>query len=156
MTVEYWTWWLLAVLLAAAELVAPGAALLWIGLAAALTGVALFLFPDMATTTQLLVFAVGTLAAIFGVRAWVRWRMADVAGERFGEEHPHLNRRADHYVGSVHRLETAIVNGRGRARVDDGSWTVEGPDLPAGAAVRVVAVQGVVLIVEKADQSAAH
>jgi inner membrane protein len=150
--VEYWTWWLLAVALAIGEVFAPGAALLWIGLAAAAVGLTLMLFPDLELTTQMLIFAVGTLAAMIGVRVWVRLRSREQDGERHGEDHPHLNRRAQHYVGTVHKLESAIVNGRGRARVDDGSWTVEGPDLPAGASVRVVGVSGVILRVEKADQ----
>lgn len=151
MTVEYWTWWLLAVLLAAAELIVPGAALLWIAAAAAATGLILLGFPGMALTSQLLVFAVGTLAAIVAVRMLARVNQTDQSGERDGEDHPHLNRRAENYIGTVHRLQTAIVNGRGRARVDDGSWTVEGPDLPVGADVRVVGVHGVVLKVEKAE-----
>ena len=87
---------------------------------------------------------------MIGVRVWVRVRHPEPDGERNGEGHPHLNRRAENYVGTVHRLECAIVNGRGRARVDDGSWAVEGPDLPEGADVRVVGVNGVVLRVEKA------
>lgn len=148
---QYWTWWVLAVALIGLEMAAPGAALLWIGFAAAAVGFILLLAPEMALSTQLLIFSVGTLAAIFGVRAWVRFALGEKRGEREGEEHPHLNRRAENYIGTVHRLDSAIVNGRGRARVDDGSWTVEGPDLPAGSAVRVVAVRGMVLEVEKAD-----
>lgn len=148
---QYWTWWVLAVALIGLEMAAPGAALMWIGFAAAAVGFIVLLVPDLALNAQLLIFSVGTLAAIFGVRAWVRFALGEKRGEREGEEHPHLNRRAENYIGTVHRLDSAIVNGRGRARVDDGSWTVEGPDLPAGSSVRVVAVRGVVLEVEKAD-----
>jgi membrane protein implicated in regulation of membrane protease activity len=32
--------------------------------------------------------------------------------------------------------------------VGDGTWTVSGPDLPAGTAVRVTAVDGNILVVE--------
>jgi len=42
-------------------------------------------------------------------------------------------------------LDEAIVNGRGRMRVDDGIWTVEGTDLPAGSKVRVTEVSGATL-----------
>ena len=45
-------------------------------------------------------------------------------------------------------MEGPIVNGRGRIRVDDTYWRAEGQDQPAGARVRVVAVDGVVLKVE--------
>ena len=45
-------------------------------------------------------------------------------------------------------LDQAIVGGRGRVRIGDSSWIAEGPDLPAGTRVRVVAVEGVVLKVQ--------
>ena len=42
------------------------------------------------------------------------------------------------------------LNGRGRVKVGDGSWTVTGPDMVAGARVRVTAVNGTELAVEPA------
>ena len=47
-------------------------------------------------------------------------------------------------------LEQAIVGGRGRIKLGDAFWVVEGPELPAGTAVRVVAVNGMVLKVQEA------
>jgi membrane protein implicated in regulation of membrane protease activity len=43
-----------------------------------------------------------------------------------------------------------IVNGRGKARVGDGEWLVNGPDLPLGATVLVVGVEGNTLQVQPA------
>jgi hypothetical protein len=52
-------------------------------------------------------------------------------------------------VGRDFLLERAIVNGAGAIRVHDSVWRVTGPDLPAGARVRVTAVEeGVLLRVE--------
>ncbi|MNN98539.1 hypothetical protein D3C81_2179500 [compost metagenome] len=45
-------------------------------------------------------------------------------------------------------LDQDIVAGKGRAKVDDAFWVVDGPDLPAGSAVRVVAVDGMTLKVQ--------
>jgi inner membrane protein len=45
-------------------------------------------------------------------------------------------------IGQRYELIEAIVNGRGKARVGDGQWLVNGPDLPLGAIVEVVAVDG--------------
>ncbi|MEO0810690.1 MAG: NfeD family protein [Pseudomonadota bacterium] len=42
-----------------------------------------------------------------------------------------------------------MVGGRGRARVADGLWSVEGPDTPAGVKVKIVGVKGTVLLVEE-------
>ena len=46
-------------------------------------------------------------------------------------------------------LEGAIVDGRGRLRVDDSVWLVEGPDLPAGTRVRITGADNTLLRVER-------
>ena len=50
-------------------------------------------------------------------------------------------------------LEEAIAHGRGKARIGDTVWVVEGPDAPAGAQVRVSAARGTVLVVEPTQGS---
>jgi len=62
-----------------------------------------------------------------------------------------LNRRGARMIGQRYVLETAIVNGRGKARVGDGQWLVEGPDLPSGTTVEVIGVEGTALKVRAAD-----
>ena len=61
-----------------------------------------------------------------------------------------LNRRAEQFIGRRYVLDTAIVNGQGKARVGDSHWLVAGPDLPVGETVEVVAVEGTTLKVRKA------
>lgn len=65
-------------------------------------------------------------------------------------DQPNLNRPAVQLVGRVLVVEEAIEGGRGKVRVSDTLWPVEGPDLPAGAQVRVTAARGTVLLVERA------
>jgi membrane protein implicated in regulation of membrane protease activity len=65
-------------------------------------------------------------------------------------DQPQLNRRAEQHIGRRYVLDTAIVNGQGKARVGDSLWLVEGPELPAGAAIEVVAVDGSTLRVKRA------
>ena len=121
---------------------APGAAFLWLGTAAGIVGLVLLAYPGLGWQGQLLLFAALAIVAVLGGRAIYR---------RSGLHAPPtlLNRRAEQYIGTLHTLETAIVNGRGRAQVGDTSWSVEGPDLPAGTTVRVVAVDGAILKVRK-------
>jgi hypothetical protein len=68
-------------------------------------------------------------------------------------DHPDLNRRGARYVGRNFVLDEALVGGRGRMKVDDTTWRVEGPDLPAGASVRVTEVNGATLRIEAAPDS---
>jgi hypothetical protein len=63
-------------------------------------------------------------------------------------DQPDLNRRPNQLVGRLVTLEEAIAHGRGKARIGDTVWVVEGPDAPAGAQVRVSAARGTVLVVE--------
>jgi inner membrane protein len=61
-----------------------------------------------------------------------------------------LNQRGEALIGRRFTLEAPLAGGEGRIRVDDSSWRVTGPDLPRGAAVRVVRVDGATLVVEAA------
>jgi inner membrane protein len=64
-------------------------------------------------------------------------------------DQPNLNRPAAQLVGRVLILAEAIEGGRGKVRVGDTLWPVEGPDAPAGAEVKVTAAKGTVLVVER-------
>jgi membrane protein implicated in regulation of membrane protease activity len=61
-----------------------------------------------------------------------------------------LNRRAEYHVGRLFTLDDAIVDGRGRLKIDDTVWLIAGPDLPAGTHVRVTGVDNTLLCVEPA------
>ncbi|HEY0179911.1 MAG TPA: NfeD family protein, partial [Dokdonella sp.] len=91
-------------------------------------------------------------AALFGVLALAAclayWKFLRPFAERRDDE-PLLNRRAAQLVGQRFVLSQAIVNGRGRVKVGDGEWPAEGPDLPVGCEVEVVAVDGTVLRVAR-------
>lgn len=64
-------------------------------------------------------------------------------------EDPDLNRRGAQYAGRVGELVSAVEGRRAKMRLGDTVWTVEcAKDLPAGAMVRVIGNDGVVLKVE--------
>lgn len=65
-------------------------------------------------------------------------------------EDPDLNRRGSQYVGRVAPLIEDIEAGRGKIRLGDTVWSVEGPEMPVGASVRIVGSKGAVLKVEAA------
>ena len=139
----HWLWLLAAVLLGIAEVVAPGVFLIWLGLAAVLTGL-LDAALGLSRQAALLVFAALAVAAVVAGRMVTRPREEDEGGR------PTLNRRGHALVGRVFTLDAPIVEGSGRIRVDDSSWRVTGPDAPAGGRVRVVRIEGTTLVVEAA------
>lgn len=135
-------WWLLALVLIGAEMIAPGYFLLWIGVAAGVMGVITLIAPTLPAIAQALVFA---LLAI--VTCAIYWRFIRPLAEHRNDQ-PLLNRRGEKLVGQRFVLTEAIVNGRGKVGVGDGSWLAEGPDLPAGSEVEVTAVDGTALKVK--------
>ncbi|HRF83191.1 MAG: NfeD family protein [Xanthomonadales bacterium] len=143
MRVDVIVWAALALLLIAAETLAPGAFLLWMGLAAAAVFLGVLLVPGIPVLAQAAAFVVLSFVSIQVYRRWFRKAARQ-------SDQPLLNRRAAQMVGRVAALEQAIDRGRGRIKLDDAFWTVDGPDLPAGTAVRVIAVDGMVLKVQEA------
>lgn len=141
LVIEFWHWWIAAVVLLVLEVFAPGSVFLWMSTGAGLTGLLLLLAPETAWEYQLLAFAVLTVASAVAWRAYLRHRPIET-------DQPALNRRGEQYVGRVFNLDEAIVNGTGKIRVDDTTWKVEGADLPLDAKVRVTGVDGTVLTVE--------
>ncbi|HSV29009.1 MAG TPA: NfeD family protein [Candidatus Omnitrophota bacterium] len=145
MQVDFWHWLILGFVLIALEVLMPGTFLLWPGIAALLTGILAYMAPGLGWEGHALAFAVLTVAAAFAGR-----RLYDRLRHPVADE-PNLNRRAAQYVGTVHTLSADIVDGTARMKVGDSTWKVTGPDLPAGTRVRVVAVDGIALRVEKAE-----
>ncbi|MGY0560021.1 MULTISPECIES: NfeD family protein [unclassified Luteimonas] len=144
---EVMVWGAVALLLFAAEALAPGAFMLWMGFAAAAVFVAVLVVPGIPLLAQVAAFVVLSFVSIQIYRKWFRHRARE-------SDRPTLNRRAAQHVGRVVALETGIVAGRGRVKIGDAFWVVEGPDLPAGVAVRVVGTDGVGLQVEPAEHAA--
>jgi membrane protein implicated in regulation of membrane protease activity len=136
-------WGALALLLFAAEALAPGAFMLWIGLGAAAVFVLVAVFADIPLLWQVVAFVLLSVVSIQCYRQWGRTRARET-------DAPLLNRRAEQLVGRVVALDQPIVAGIGRAKVDDAFWVVAGPDLPVGTPVRVVAVDGMTLKVQQA------
>ena len=134
-------WGALALVLFAAEAMAPGAFMLWIGIGAAAVFLITALVPGIPVLWQVVAFVVLSVVAIQAYRRWGRTR------DRVSDQ-PLLNRRSEQLVGRVAVLQQGIVAGQGRVSIDDASWQVTGPELAAGTPVRVVAVVNGVLQVE--------
>ncbi len=139
--IEFWHWWIAAIVLIVVEVFAPGTVALWMGVSAAVVGLLLLAIPDLTWQTQFLVFAILSVATVIG------WRTYQLRYPTVSDQ-PTLNRRGEQYVGRVFTLDEAIVNGTGKIHVDDTMWKVEGADLAEGTQVRVTGVESTVLTVE--------
>lgn len=138
-----WSWAILGLVLIGSEMLAPGVFLIWLGLAALLTGAMVGIF-GLGWQAACIVFAVLAIACVAAGRLLTR---------RKGEEPDAatgLNDRGRQLIGRVFRLETKMAGGEGRVRVGDSSWRIVGPELLAGTEVKVVRVEGSTLVVEKA------
>ena len=136
-----WSWIILGVVLVGLELLAPGIFLLWLGLAAIATGLVDGAM-DLSWQASTLRFALFSIAAV------VIGRLVTRPAVR--QETAALNQRGEALVGQLFTLEAPMAHGEGRIRVGDSSWRVTGPDLPRGARVRVVRLDGTTLVVEPA------
>ena len=144
MTLVFWYWWALAAVLLVFEILLPGVVFMFLAFGAAASGVFLLVVPALSLELQLFVFAVVAVASAVVLRpTFKRLQKGRVQDES-------LNARGVAMVGRTIVLDSPILNGRGRVKVGDGSWTVTGPDMAAGARVRVTAVSGTELAVEPA------
>jgi membrane protein implicated in regulation of membrane protease activity len=135
------TWLILAVVLGGAELLVPGVFLIFIAIAAAITGLASIALPGLPLVGQLLSFAIWTAVTILIGRRW--YHDYPVA-----TTDPMLNDRAARLIGEIVTVAQTIEQGRGRVRLGDGEWMALGPDLPVGARARVVGVEETAVRVE--------
>lgn len=142
----HYLWWIVALVLIGGEVILPGYFMLWIGIAAAAMGIVAFVVPDMSALTQAIVFAVFAFASCFAY-----WKLVRPRIERTPPGHANLNRRGEQLIGGRYALCEPIVQGRGKARVGDGVWLVSGPDLPLGATVEVIGIDGTTLRVKAVD-----
>lgn len=144
MRLELIVWGGLALLLIAAETLAPGVFMLWLGLAAAVVFAMLLVVPGIPPIWQAIAFV---LLAFVSIMVYVKF----FRDKERPSDQPLLNRRGEQLVGQVFTLDQAIVDGRGRLKIGDAFWTAEGEDLPQGARVRVVSAHNMSLQVRAVD-----
>ncbi|NVJ64844.1 MAG: NfeD family protein [Gammaproteobacteria bacterium] len=146
MQMEYWHWLVLGLVLLILEMFAPGAILLWFGVAGLVVGVLQLIFGDLiGPQMQWLLFSIFSIVSIVGWKSYAKKHKIDVRDEK-----DTLNQRGKSLIGKEFVLSEAIVNGVGKAKVGDTHWRVLGPDLDVNARVKVIGFEGASLKVEAA------
>jgi len=136
----HWAWLILAGVLGIAEIVMPGIFLIWIGLAALVTGLVTLVL-GIPEPLQFALFAMLAIAAVFAGRRWFALNPIESSD-------PLLNDRAARLVGEQVTVVEAIDGGEGRVRVGDGVWPARGADAPVGTRLRVTGIDRGLLKVE--------
>jgi inner membrane protein len=138
----FWHWLVVAAVFAVIEVAIPAMVCIWFTAAALGTAGIAWLAPGLGWEHQALIFAaLAIIGVAIGRMAFARFRARS--------SELHLNRRAEAYIGRIFTLERPIVDGRGRLKVDDTTWLVEGPDLPAGTRVQVTGISNTLLRVSQ-------
>jgi membrane protein implicated in regulation of membrane protease activity len=136
----HWVWLTLGLVLAGLEMLVPGVYLIWLAVAAIITGVLTGLF-DLSLPMQVIDFVFLSLIMAFSAKRFLRDKPIESSD-------PLMNRRGARMVGQTALVVQAIEHGSGRVHYGDGDWIARGPDVAAGERVRIVGSDGASLLVE--------
>jgi inner membrane protein len=137
-------WWALAALLIGVEMVMPTQYMLWPGLSAIVTGLALLLFPGMPIAGQILFFALLSGVLVLTAHYWPKNAAEDDGRVR-------LNQRTEGYIGRQAIVAEDFKGARGVVLVDDSRWqaeAIDGRPLPSRTVVEIIGSDGTLLKVK--------
>ena len=136
----HWFWLALGLILAIGEMVIPGVFLIWLSGSAIVTGLVAWVMP-IGLPWQIVLFVTLSLVSVFVGKRYL-------ADNPIHPADPKMNDRGARAVGATVMVTQAIEAGSGRVKLGDSEWLARGPDAGAGTRMRVVAADGVILIVE--------
>ena len=136
----HWIWLSIGLALAALEMIVPGVYLIWLAVAALITGVLTFVL-DLGVAVQVINFIFLSLIVAFSTKRWLRDKPIESVD-------PLMNDRQGRMIGQTAVVTQALEGGSGRVRYGDGEWSARGPDLAVGVRVRITGTDGTRLIVE--------
>lgn len=136
----HWLWLTFGLVLAALEMLVPGVYLIWLAMAALVTGLIVFV-NEPSVALQFVSFVGLSLIFAFSARRWLRETPIESSD-------PLMNRKGARLVGETALVTQAIEHGSGRVKLGDSEWIARGPDMAVGERVRVSGTEGAILLVE--------
>lgn len=136
-----WSWLILGCILLGLEVLLPGTFMLWFGIAAVITGGIALVAPIGIQSQIILFIAASLISVLIGRKLY--------ASTEQNSDQPLLHKRGAQLVGQSFKVTKAIQNGKGKVKVGDSEWIVKGEDADIDTIVKVVAIDGNTLIVEK-------
>jgi inner membrane protein len=82
---------------------------------------------------------------VFGLYFWREYRVQQRDLQSASAPH----RTGERYIGQVVKVPRGIADGSGKIKLGQRKWVLRGPNVPAGASVRVTGVDGTILIVDR-------
>ena len=148
MSVSATIWFIVSLALLFTELMLPGFFFIWVGLGAFATSILVYFFPDVG-----LFFQIGFSCFFF----FFSIILSQLYIKKYPplSERPSLNKWADQYMERTFYLTDPIHYGRCQVRLDGSVWNVSGKDCPAGIEVKIVKMDGLLLIVEPVTKKTA-
>ncbi len=140
---NHWTWFITALLLIGLELAAPGVVFLWMAIASVIVGGIVFFDPGLSWEVQFIIFAILSIISVFAGRAFLKRNPIET-------DDTNLNQRGHQYIGQTYNLIRDMKNGKGKIRIGDSNWSVEGDfEAKENDKVKVIGIDSTVLKVEK-------
>ena len=139
-----WWWVALAIAIGAVEMLTFTYFLIWLALAAAATGLSLWIAPGLSGTTQLTLFAAYSAAFTIAGRYWLAHRRAT------SSQAPGLNRRSESVIGRVGKALGDFDNNEGVLVIDGVRWRARSTNANAAKdqSLTVIDADGMTLICE--------
>lgn len=106
--------------------------ILWLGIAASITGVLILFSPSLFVGWQLVLVL---LIAILG--PWILDFFRESSEEAKDTLEDYVGRQ---FIGKVHKLKTPMVNGESDIEVSGELWVLKGDNYPKGTRVKIIAV----------------
>jgi len=143
--VEFWHWWVLALCFVVFEAMIPSGVFFSMTIAAGILGAVLMQYPYLEISPQLGIFATisMTLTLITAHRKRAQYQAALEQGE---DSSP-----AQSMIGKEFELTSPIQNGIGEIELDGQHWSLKGPSIKTGILVRVLQLDGEMLMVMPVD-----
>lgn len=128
-------WLIISLALMLLELIIPGIFLFWLGIGTAVAAAALWIFPTLGATLQLIILAVSIIVSVYIGIQFQKKRKNDPADK--------LNSGLAEYINRQVTVDKDFINGAGRISVDDTTYNaISSQNPPKGSVVTIVGVQG--------------
>lgn len=141
--IEFWHWWVLALIFVVFEGMIPSGVFAAMAISGGILGGILLKYPFLTTSVQLGIF--GSITLIFTLIFARYKRKQYLASVESGEKPPET------MLGKEFELTQPIRHGFGEVEIDGQHWSLKGPDTAAGTLVRVLRLDGDILMVMSVD-----